>query len=361
MIKYIELKNILSHKDTKVEFCPGLNVIKGESHQGKSAMMHGFDATLNNSFPLDVLRSWSANEKDLVSSKITFDDTTVERCKEGTVNKYIINGDALEAMKRGEVPEEVLRATRMGEVNVHRQYAPFFLMQDSPGEVARKFNTQVGLEDIHIATQTVNAIVTEARRKLKSCKTDIEEKDTGIKELAFLDSAKKKINSVQVKLDKFEEMEERKEEIEACLFNINIERTAVEGCKKFLTIEPKLEELKEKIGERKRIEDRLNNLVTITNQLKEYKNIVEEEKDWLTIEPRLEALKEKCRERTNLRFKLSEIQSAYADIDKLEKTSQMLRLTLSEQETLLSELEKQQKKEAETCPTCGAERKYWKK
>lgn len=41
MIKSIELKNIQSHENTRLDFDKGINVIVGSSNNGKSAILRG--------------------------------------------------------------------------------------------------------------------------------------------------------------------------------------------------------------------------------------------------------------------------------------------------------------------------------
>jgi len=116
MIKEIHLKNILSHQDSTLVLVDGMNVIKGPSHNGKSVIMFGAELPLTNSPSVDVFKPTFAKKGDVISSKLVFDNGSVERSKKGTTNKYIVVNDkgeeeVLTAMKRSEVPDEVARIT----------------------------------------------------------------------------------------------------------------------------------------------------------------------------------------------------------------------------------------------------------
>ena len=41
MIKDIQLKNFIAHKDTKIEFCKGITIFLGHNGSGKSSIIDG--------------------------------------------------------------------------------------------------------------------------------------------------------------------------------------------------------------------------------------------------------------------------------------------------------------------------------
>ena len=43
MIKSLEIKNVQSHKNSRLEFSPGINALVGTSNNGKSAIFEGVD------------------------------------------------------------------------------------------------------------------------------------------------------------------------------------------------------------------------------------------------------------------------------------------------------------------------------
>ena len=65
MIKSIQIKNIQSHKDTSLEFSPGINAIVGSSNNGKSAVLRAlYWARYNRPLGTDTLLShWAVDKK----------------------------------------------------------------------------------------------------------------------------------------------------------------------------------------------------------------------------------------------------------------------------------------------------------
>jgi AAA15 family ATPase/GTPase len=88
MIKSLEIKNVLSHKDAKLEFCPGVNVIVGPSDHGKSALFHAFNWGAFNRPTGEAHRNWDGGT---MLSKISFTEggsVTLEKDKQGKSKLY---------------------------------------------------------------------------------------------------------------------------------------------------------------------------------------------------------------------------------------------------------------------------------
>ena len=145
MITSIKIDNFQSHKTTELSLSRGVNVIIGPSDAGKSAILRALIWNLFNRPLGDEFRShWN---KD-TSVQIEFNDHNITRSKIKTTNHYIVDGQSLKAFGQ-EVPVEVLDAHNLDRtLNIQTQIDPFFLLQSSPGEVAKYFNQIAGLESI---------------------------------------------------------------------------------------------------------------------------------------------------------------------------------------------------------------------
>jgi exonuclease SbcC len=167
MILTAEVRYYQSHKRTKVKFGPGLTVITGTSHHGKSALQRAIKWPLLNRPVGFDFKSWFSDEKDITRSAIEFDDGHVVREKSKNKNQYKVSGmdEPLTAL-RTDLPEEVTRVTRMNEINIQGQHDPYFMLQSTPGQVGKMFNEAIGLQIIDESLTELNKKVTKVFTQL---------------------------------------------------------------------------------------------------------------------------------------------------------------------------------------------------
>ena len=180
MIKSIELKNIQSHENTKIELDKGINCIVGSSNNGKSAILRGlYWARYNRPLGIDTLAShWALNKKgelnDEMSVTIENENGVVCRKRTKTENQYIVNGEILNVVK-SDVPKEVEQILKLSDTNVQRQLDAPFLLSETSGEVAKYFNHVVRLD-------IIDKVLTNAESSRRRTKADIEATEKIIKE-----------------------------------------------------------------------------------------------------------------------------------------------------------------------------------
>ena len=169
-LKSIELSHFQSHKDSKIELDSGINVIIGNSKDGKTAILRGIRQVKDNKpTGLTYNSYWNRDKKkqpiEEHFAKLNFDDVSISRIKaKGNRNEYIINGNILEAVGKGVPPEEVTKALNITETNFQAQFSRPFLLDDSAAEVGRFFNKIVNLD----LSDKVLAEVEKDRRNTKS-------------------------------------------------------------------------------------------------------------------------------------------------------------------------------------------------
>ena len=152
---------VRGHTNTKVKLHPGLNVVVGDSDSGKSNIVRAIWAVLCNE-PAPRFLSRGATYGH---AEIDFGDGTVRLTKGERVNKYIVSRSGFGANHAysdvgSSVPEPVAEFLRMGPVtlggeavalNVARQRAPAFVLDESPSRVARVLGAVSGLGVVHRA------------------------------------------------------------------------------------------------------------------------------------------------------------------------------------------------------------------
>lgn len=145
MFEKLRIQNFQSHKDTLFEFVPGINVIVGTSDSGKSAIFRALKWLMYNRPTGDAFCSYWSNKSARV--ELTLDDCKIVRAREKNKQIYELNDLSFTAFKT-EVPEEIVKALNMEDVNFQQQFDRPFLLDISSGEVAQYFNKIAHLESI---------------------------------------------------------------------------------------------------------------------------------------------------------------------------------------------------------------------
>jgi DNA repair protein SbcC/Rad50 len=169
MIKRITLHNFQSHKHTVLDFTEGVNAIQGASDNGKTSCIRALKWVLTNrptgiSFiNRDVMKDGKQLEDCYVI--IETDNHILERHRTSTKNGYIVDGTPLNAIGT-DVPEEVLSALNMNDINTQFQLDKPFLLTETPGEVARMLNKVVKLDDIDSTLKQLNGYTKQTKRQV---------------------------------------------------------------------------------------------------------------------------------------------------------------------------------------------------
>lgn len=208
MIKSIRLANFQSHKDTRIEFSPGVNVIVGPSRNGKTAVLRALRWVVENRPSGDEFRShWAGKEPTIVEVGLT-DDAKVGRIKGNGVNLYSDGDEGHTYAGFGqEVPEPIAETLNLLPINFQYQFDSPFLLFDSPGQAARTLNQIVHLEKI----DTTLANVESAKRQNAG---DIRNQETRIAELEALEASFPDLGAAEDLIAELEGEQARRRELE---------------------------------------------------------------------------------------------------------------------------------------------------
>lgn len=210
MIHKIHLLNFQSHRDTELEFSPGVNVIIGDSRSGKTAILRALNWGRYNKPAGTALNSyWNRNEKkqpiDPFLSSITFDGgDVVTRKRTADFNGYLVMENSLEAVGQ-DVPEDVEKIWNMSEVNIQKQFDVPFLISESAAEVARFFNKTIKLDKI-------DQVLSQAETKRRKLNSEIAEKSEALINLKKQDEELQWIETAEVLIESATRREKRIEE-----------------------------------------------------------------------------------------------------------------------------------------------------
>jgi hypothetical protein len=204
MLQSIRL-TLQSHKNTLVEFHPGVNYIIGRSRQGKTAILRALVKVVQNR-PVQGMERWThrhnpknVSQVEVVTSEghcVTWEGTSPQR--------YIVDGEEMSGFGQG-VPQAVTDALRLGELNIAGQHDRPFLLFDTPGEVARALNRVVKLDVIDRTLANHAAIKRKNDQELKAVEARITELEGQAEAFPDLEAGAAKLDILEGKAKEIED------------------------------------------------------------------------------------------------------------------------------------------------------------
>jgi len=201
MIKKLRIENLQSHVDSELEFHPGVNLITGESDVGKSAVIRAIRWLTLNKPTGSGLRRHKTKQ-----TKVRMDGVT--KMRSASKHQYEADDMVFKAL-RSSVPDHIKDKINLSEVNFQLQHDTYFLIADSPGQVAQTLNEVADLQMIDLS-------IKEVKHRLKLLKSEgkflVEQQnsqESKITELQWVkeaDDLYKRVEKLQESVDSFIKM-----------------------------------------------------------------------------------------------------------------------------------------------------------
>ncbi len=280
MIKSIKLENFQSHKNSALEFHPGLNIIVGTTDSGKSAILRALRYVVTNKPLGDDFRSNWGGDTEVV---IETEETWVTRTKSKTENSYVIH-HPVETGKEptiykafgADVPQEIRALLDMEDVNLQAQMDSPFLISKTSGEAANHFSKIANIDIINTTLVKIKKWLREHENIQTHARANIKQLQDEIKEYDYLEIFEKEVEVL-------ESMEQHKRSLEtkqAALRNILDSAKRVQEDIEEIKIQLKAEdEINEVLKLYKDLAERNNSksrLVSVRNEIKDVEHSLEE-------------------------------------------------------------------------------------
>ena len=238
MITKIELHNFQSHKNTVLEFDKGVNVICGETDNGKSAVIRAIRWVVEN-FPsgTETINSrWNKDFKEPMSVVLYTENGKIERIRSKTRNGYNIlkNGCdpvELDAIGKGNVPKEVTDFLNVSDVNFQFQLDQPYLLTKTPGQASQYLNEIVHLDSIDKIMSLADSDKRQLSSEQKVIESDIKKLEEEVKNYEWVDEADKLFSRVNKlyeitkntsdKMDRLEQQMNQYERLEDSIINLS--------------------------------------------------------------------------------------------------------------------------------------------
>lgn len=219
MIKSLEIKNIQSHKNSRLEFSPGINALVGTSNNGKSAILRALLWSITNR-PLGteiLLSNWAYDSKGKQSEEMSVtvekENSVLVRRKSKNENEYVLDGEKMEAIKT-DVPESVRKFFALTETNIQKQQDAPFLLSLSSGKIAEYFNKIVRLDIIDRVLTNAETSRRKMKAQLENSEKEEKKLEVELEKYDWLESVEKLIEKYKVVNEKFEEVYNRREKLQ---------------------------------------------------------------------------------------------------------------------------------------------------
>lgn len=360
MIESISIRNFETHVKTDIEFCKGVNVIVGESDEGKSGLVravkwNSLNRPVGDSYRNDELDPKKKEDKLKVTEVgIVYKGTgLVNRARDGFsggVNHYQIDTEEPLRALRTDVPDEVREVTKMKEVNIQGQHPSeqYFLIGLKPGQVAKEFNKVAGLTVMDKAAADINKQVRTCNAEISVTKAEIESKETEIKDTEWVEDAEKfakKLSNFKDKVEQTTLEEYAISEKIIHLENIEIQLTEFHDIEDALEYIESLKSTKQEIVENEYSLNQINDLIAaiidVDSQLNASIDIDIALKRLKTLKIEKEAI-------TNSKNKLERICNLVWQVEETEKQFKIAEKELEGAKILYANIRQDQE-----CPTCG--------
>ena len=217
MITGIELKNFQSHKLSRLDIHPGINVITGRSDSGKTSIVRAIRwIVFNQPRGKGFISHWAEEcAVSLLFQDMYNNPQWVERQVSNSKNQYLwsIDNSLFKAFGTN-VPEEIRDLFNLTDINLQLQLDPPFLLAESAGGVARHFNDVANLDVIDTATSNVNRMETTLKRGLSNLEAKKEQLEEKLKVYESLDSLEHDLQDAEALDNKIKAMDVQYGELE---------------------------------------------------------------------------------------------------------------------------------------------------
>ena len=206
MLESLKIRNFEAHRNSTLNFHPGVNVIIGESDQGKSAILRALEWVLfNRPTGEDIKSNWLDSPNTF--AEVMMDDISLKRKRTKKFNGYVFDNAEFKAFKR-QIPEEIASFINMNDINILSQEDPLFMINWTPGERGRYINDICDMKIIDTTTTHINQTVRYEISTIKHLEKNIQESETSLKEFDPLEQ-------MEAQLKKIEESSELLKKIES--------------------------------------------------------------------------------------------------------------------------------------------------
>jgi len=353
MFKSLRIENFQSHKDTFLKFDKGVNIIFGLSQAGKTAIARSLRLLIYNRPLGGKFFSDFAGDKGETKITIGLDSgenisvtKSIKINKEG--EKQVLKtsykiGETEFSSPKDQVPDQVVAALNISELNIQRQFDPPFLVSSSGGEIAKTINRITRLEEVDDWISELTSEINAGNRSIISMESDAKEIIQEIEVYKDLGETEKAINELQKVSGEIVALSSQRDSLDKLLVQLENAIRGLEKLESFMYAE-------EFIDEADQIQKEIDDLITLVsniNLMHHYNSQIEKFTEMLQAERyinKAEKIGLEIEEYNNFSDLISDFELASSVVEDKESKLQILKIKY------MKLLEKSKK-----CPTCFAD------
>jgi recombinational DNA repair ATPase RecF len=291
MLSSIKLRFFQCYRGVEFLLSPLVNVVIGSSDSGKSALLRALELVIFNRPAGTTFRSWFAETDEDTSVLVaTGEGRAVERVRGLKANYYQCDGgDQLKALQL-RVPDEVAALLNIGSLNVQRQHDRYYMLQDTPGEVARKFNEIARLEEIDEAVTRLNKLENQTKTQIQETSKQLTEIDAQLETFGHLETVETLITQVAREVEELEQAERDVEALGDWIEAVKDVRQQITNVDYWLEIETPYQKLRAELDELEQDERDVYKLWSSVTTVRAFREQVARHEEILQAEPVAEKL-----------------------------------------------------------------------
>ena len=227
MIEYIQLRNFRTHKESELEFCPGVNVIVGDSDSGKTNIMRAIYWLAFGRPSGDSMRRRGANADTEVTIETA--EHQISRIRGNTNNQYIVNDEVFKGFGQT-VPPPVSDILNVNELNFMRQMDLPFLFSKTAGEVAQYLNRLINLDIIDSSLSNIKRMHSQAAASASSYQMEIQRLTHTLESYSWTDDADTDITKLEKKEARVDRLKTTAAHLDTVLDDVHSHAEYVKQC-----------------------------------------------------------------------------------------------------------------------------------
>ena len=363
-LKSVYIKNFQFHKELKLDFNSGINVIYGDTGTGKSSFFKALEFLFNCSDVSEEDYRREGTKKTVV--KGVFDSGwSVERIRSNSINRYVLSKDGKEKVFDNfgkDTPEEIQKVLEIEPIEIEKEKLHLnFASQDQLNFIldnyysdifkAKLFNKLTGNEILDELFKKCNSDGLRLNRDIKSLENQIDKQEDELVEASInYKSLKKKYKSIKTKFeDLLNEIEiyNNLKKLSETLNNNTLKSKELSNKLKTIKIvsEDKISNLKEQLKKLNKLKDIFVDIKSIDSSIQK---LINKKKELPKINVDLKALQLNAKRLVDLK----EIDALLEDNTEQKQT---LILDLKVIQSIINKKQKELKKiwkNCEVCPLC---------
>jgi exonuclease SbcC len=221
MLDKLSLSNFKTHKDTVLEFSPGINVITGDSGHGKTNILWALNWVLNDR-PRGKGYIRRGQNGAIVSCDVQDNDvkSSVTRTRNKHENSYVIEQNGVKQDPLTTFGKDTLALVSsvldMTDINVQKQRNQHFLVYSPPGQVAAFIRSITKLDEIDEVSKIIASDIRTEKNEIahQNIKLENVTKKLEAIDVINLDQLAIKIEKAKALTLKIERVKKKKEKIE---------------------------------------------------------------------------------------------------------------------------------------------------